>query len=185
VCIFVHDNFKYMKQFRDTPYYVTENGEVYRLWKFKGFKKLKPHLREGYLRVSICKNGKRKIESLNRMIAEVFLPNPNNLPEVNHIDTNKLNNHVSNLEWCTSFHNKEHAKKNNLYKAPNLKGKDHGNSKLTEQDIIWIRKNYIPRHKEFGQYSISLKFNIHQSQISNIVNNKRWKHITPEQSSES
>ena len=74
---------------------------------------LKPSCdRGGYLRVDICKNGVRKIESIHRLVAEAFIPNPNGLPQVNHIDEVKDNNNVENLEWCTREHNINHGKRN-------------------------------------------------------------------------
>ena len=62
--------------------------------------------RHGYCELSLHKNGKEKRFKVHRLVAEAFIPNPNNLPEVNHIDGNKENNHASNLEWCTSKENK-------------------------------------------------------------------------------
>ena len=62
---------------------------------------MKPHDNgKGYLRVQLCKDGKGKWYRINRLVAQAFLPNPNNLPEVNHIDGNPKNNNVNNLEWC-------------------------------------------------------------------------------------
>lgn len=67
---------------------------------------LKPVINgRGYLQVCLCKNGKVKKFTVHRLVAEAFLPNPDNLPEVNHKDENKLNNVVSNLEWCNSKYN--------------------------------------------------------------------------------
>lgn len=63
----------------------------------------------GYLTLRLCKNGKQKYFSVHRLVAQAFLPNPNNLPEVNHKDENKLNNHVENLEWCTSKYNNNYG----------------------------------------------------------------------------
>jgi hypothetical protein len=54
-------------------------------------------------------NGKQKNCRVNRLVAQVFIPNPKQLPEVNHIDGNKDNNHVSNLEWCDRSQNMKHA----------------------------------------------------------------------------
>lgn len=54
----------------------------------------------GYLFVNLCKNGKKKNFRVHRLVAEAFIPNPYNLPEVNHKDENKLNNNAENLEWC-------------------------------------------------------------------------------------
>lgn len=59
----------------------------------------------GYYRVHLYKNNKRKHARINRLVALAFIPNPNNYPMVNHKDENKLNNKVSNLEWCTAKYN--------------------------------------------------------------------------------
>ena len=64
---------------------------------------------KGYLRVQLCKDGKVKNCRINRLVAQAFLPNPNNLPEVNHIDQDKTNNCVENLEWCTTQYNVEYS----------------------------------------------------------------------------
>jgi hypothetical protein len=60
---------------------------------------------KGYLYVSLCKCGKQKRVRVHRLVAEAFIPNQDNLPEVNHKDENKENNAVSNLEWCTNKYN--------------------------------------------------------------------------------
>lgn len=60
---------------------------------------------KGYVMVSLRKEGKSKLCSIHRLVAEAFIPNPNNLPCVNHIDEDKTNNRVSNLEWCTHKYN--------------------------------------------------------------------------------
>ena len=62
-----------------------------------------------YWRVGIQINNKRKCFSVHRLVATAFIPNPNNLPQINHIDGNKDNNHVSNLEWCSTKENINHA----------------------------------------------------------------------------
>lgn len=60
---------------------------------------------DGYLRVTLTKNGKKKTCRINRLVAQAFIPNPDNLPEVNHKDEDKTNNKVENLEWCTRAYN--------------------------------------------------------------------------------
>jgi hypothetical protein len=67
----------------------------------------------GYRQICLCKNGKTKWMMIHRIVAAVFIPNTNNYPEVNHIDENKGNNHVSNLEWCTRDYNNRYS---NVYK---------------------------------------------------------------------
>lgn len=71
----------------------------------------------GYKVVVLNKNGIRKQVLIHRLVAEAFIPNPNNYREVNHKDGNKLNNDVSNLEFCTYSENLKHAYKNNLRKT--------------------------------------------------------------------
>ena len=60
---------------------------------------------KGYLRVKLSKNGKGKNVSVHRLVAEAFIPNPNNLPQINHKDENPKNNNVKNLEWCDNKYN--------------------------------------------------------------------------------
>jgi hypothetical protein len=170
-----------MKQFRDTDYYVTEDGIVYSKKyhpiqnKNCELKKLKPYFGDGYLRNMLYIDGKPKNYSIHRMVAECYIPNPNNLPEVNHDDGDKTNNHISNLYWCTRSNNMKHAHQTGLWDSP--KGESNGKSKLTEEQVKWIRQNYIPRHPEFGTRALGRKFNVKHSIISNIINNKRWRHI--------
>ena len=63
----------------------------------------------GYYAVGLWKDNKQKIEYIHRLVAIVFIPNPNNLSEINHIDGNKTNNKIENLEWCDGSHNVQHA----------------------------------------------------------------------------
>ena len=72
-------------------------------------KYLKPYLVKGYKTVSLCKDGKRYSKQIHRLVAEHFIPNPNNLPQVNHKDGDKLNCYDWNLEWCTQSENTKHA----------------------------------------------------------------------------
>lgn len=67
---------------------------------------LKQHINEhGYLIVALRIDGKTKWYRVSRLVADLFIPNPDNLPEVNHKDENKLNNHANNLEWCNRNYN--------------------------------------------------------------------------------
>lgn len=72
-------------------------------------KTLKPQIKRGYLTVNLYANGNMKTCLVHRLVAEAFLPNPLNLPEVNHKDENKANPCVSNLEWCSSSYNKKYS----------------------------------------------------------------------------
>ena len=78
-------------------------------------RELKLHMRGFYQFVGLYdKEGKRKQYSIHRLVAEMFISNPNNKPQVNHLDGNKLNNYVSNLEWVNNSENQKHAFKNKL-----------------------------------------------------------------------
>lgn len=73
------------------------------LWKGSILKGIK--VRNGYLRISLSKSSKEKQVLIHRLVAQAFIPNPNNLPVINHKDEDKTNNHVENLEWCTRLYN--------------------------------------------------------------------------------
>ncbi len=167
------ENCKIMKQFRDTDYYVTEDGRVIST-KFGKTKELKQQIGpKDYLKTSLYINNKSCTIRIHRLVAECFIPNPDNLPQVNHKDTDKSNNHVLNLEWVTNNENIKHATENGLMR----KGIKHPSSILTEQQVIWIRNNCIPNDKEFGVRPLSRKFNVSKGCIDGIIHNRRWKHL--------
>lgn len=68
--------------------------------------------KKGYLTVDLYKDGKRKIYKVHRLVAQAFIENPNNLPQVNHKDENKKNNAASNLEWCDAKYNINYGTRN-------------------------------------------------------------------------
>lgn len=85
-------------------YAITEDGQVWSYY-LNDYLSLKPD-KKGYVYVKLRdKNGKQKRIAVHRLVAQAFIDNPNNLLEVNHIDENKQNNNVSNLEWCTREYN--------------------------------------------------------------------------------
>ena len=97
-------------------YKVSNTGNIYSVKRrdSRGIKigglTLKPTCcKDGYLKVVLNKNGMRYYKRLHRLVAETFIPNPNNFPQVNHIDEIKDNNNVKNLEWCTSRYNNNYG----------------------------------------------------------------------------
>lgn len=103
--------------------YVIKSNGVHQI---KYGKLLEPHMnKDGYLQCKLCKDGKYKTIRVHRIVASVFIPNPNNLPEVNHKDCNRNNNHVDNLEWSTHKENVAYSTKLGHYKKPI--GKDNWN----------------------------------------------------------
>ena len=86
-------------------YQVSNLGRV-KSFKYGKEKILKPQkLNTGYLSINLCKNGKMKTSRINRLVAEAFLPNPENLSEVDHINSDKTNNCVENLQWISHVEN--------------------------------------------------------------------------------
>ena len=125
--------------------------------------------------VWVC-TGKNKYEQSHRVIAKCFLPNINNYPCVNHKNGIKYDNRVENIEWCTHSENTKHAYETGLERR--VTGTKHHASKLTNEDVIYIRKNYICKDKIFGKRALARKFNVHESTISNIVCYKSYKEVS-------
>lgn len=122
-----------MEEWRDVNgyagvYQVSNLGRV-RSFKSGKWKLLKSRLTpRGYYIVTLYKDGKSTSKWVHRLVAQAFIENPENLPQVNHKDENKLNNEASNLEWCDSKYNNNYGtKKERLRKA--LKGKAGRRSK--------------------------------------------------------
>lgn len=97
-------------------YRISTSGQVYSYPRRGNFGR-EHHLKfridkGGYLRVLLSKNNKSKELLVHRLVAQTFLPNPDNLPEVNHKDENPKNNDISNLEWCTSKYNSNYGTRN-------------------------------------------------------------------------
>ena len=132
--------------------------------------------KRGYARVTLSPN--QNTIAVHRMVAITFIANPDNLPQVNHKDGNKLNNKAENLEWCTNAENMAHAIKIGL--RPDsiyARGESQGNVKLSESDVIAIRKRYIPRHPLHGNNAIAREYGMNPATINEIIHRKIWCHI--------
>ena len=92
-------------------YQISNLGRVKSMSKFAGFSYRKERIlktsldKDGYVKVTLCKNNRTRFLSIHRLLAECFIPNSNNYPQINHKDENKQNNDLSNLEWCTCKYN--------------------------------------------------------------------------------
>ena len=128
--------------------------------------------REGYAFFSLYKEARYKVMYLHRLVAIAFIHNPLNLPQVNHIDGNKLNNCASNLEWVSASDNCRHALETGLYTT--AKGESAGNVTLTESDVLEIRRL---AGSGMMQKDIAAMYPVNRQTITKIVNRQRWRHI--------
>ncbi len=151
------------------------SGQVIRI---KTRKQIQPHPnKKGY--PVVCLKDK-KTKSIHRIVAECFLENPENKPQVNHLDGDKWNNHVSNLEWCTNKENFQHAIETGLLKDNGEKirkhqtGETNSFAKLKKSDVLKIYDLLISGK---GVCAIAKDFGVNHSQISVIKSGKSWKHL--------
>lgn len=129
--------------------------------------------KDGYVKVRLSRNGNDKTVRVHRLVAEAFIPNPLKKETVNHIDGNKQNNNVDNLEWADRSEQMYHAYKHNL-KNP-MAGTKNSNSKLTLEQVQQIRKTYIRNSKECGTVALAKKYGVTNRVIGLIVNKKSYK----------
>lgn len=127
----------------------------------------------GYNVVTLIVEKNRKLCAVHRLVGMAFIPNPGNKPQINHIDCNRRNNHVSNLEWCTNGENQRHAVANGLHRS--LMGDEHSNSKTNSTDVIKIRE--LHRLGDMTNREIGAKFGLTKGHIKQIVSRITWKHI--------
>ncbi|SMD67738.1 NUMOD4 motif protein [Bacillus mobilis] len=167
-------------------YEITEDGRVFRKERTVKTKKqdgsvyyqklkrmeLSQSTASGYSTVSLTRNKYPKPTLVHRLVAKTFIPNPENKPQVNHINGVKTDNRVENLEWVTPKENIDHAEENNLRK--HYKGTEHANSKLNDEDIRKMRNMF---DNGVSQTEISKIFNVGITTIWGIVHRKRWKHV--------
>lgn len=141
----------------------------------------------GYLTVVI----RNKTHMLHRLVAKAFIANVDNKPFVNHKDGNKLNNHVDNLEWCTTAENNKHARDTGLHKQAcghkiqyknsttkqkalcNLKDK----SKLTPDEVCYVRRVHIARSIDFSATALAAQFGTSVAAMSKIIKGQSYSHI--------
>lgn len=171
-----------------TEYYISNKGNVKRIKKdlTKSNKKryyniIKERILKhdtsvnGYHTVHIpLLDGSTKHFRVHRLVAKYFIPNPNNLPDVNHKDGNKNNNDVSNLEWCTAKYNIKHAINIGLWDSKYEIGEKNSNSKLTEAQVLEI-PSLISNGLSSSQ--IADRFGVSKTAINLIKRGKNWKYL--------
>ncbi|HSH51306.1 MAG TPA: NUMOD4 domain-containing protein, partial [Bacteroidales bacterium] len=169
----------------NNDYAISNYGRI-KSWKCKGNKPNKNYLEEegkilktaieghGYKTIGFFKKGIGKTFKIHRLVGEYFIPNPENKPELNHIDGIKTNNFYLNLEWCTAQENQIHAYKTGLQHL----GEKHGRAKIKASDVKLIRKLYSTG--DFYQYELANIFGLGQTQSGRIVRGETWKHLEKE-----
>ena len=168
-----------MEQWKDLPdtdsyYQISTHGRI-RSWKNGSWgRRNNPKImklgycRRGYIRYKFNINGNKTNYSVHRLVAEAFIPNTDNKPQVNHIDGNKENNHVSNLEWVTNQENIDHAHANGLFDYDSVEW--NRPTALTKEVADSIRKLY--KESSLTQRQIADAYLVSQGTIGSITNNK-------------
>ena len=123
----------------------------------------------GYHKIALTLNGKGFCKILSRLVAQAFIPNPENKPQVNHLK-GKDDNRAESLEWSTSKENINHAWETGLSTAK--KGDKHNMAKLTEKEVLEIRAIKGMTKKDIGKL-----YNIGEAAVGKIIYRQRWKHI--------
>lgn len=119
--------------------------------------------------VSLGSRESKKMLKIHRAVAETFLRNPENYPFVNHIDGDKLNNTIDNLEWCTHEQNMKHAKETGLL-IHNI-GEQNAQAKLYEEDVRYIRNS------RRGTKELAKMFSVNKNTVWEIKTNRAWKAV--------
>lgn len=161
----------------ETLYAVTESGEIISLRTGLHIKQSKSTT--GYLRVNLNNKDKGKTRKVHRLVAIHFLENPANLKCVNHKDGNKLNNHISNLEWCDYTHNNRHARQLGLCKTP--KGVDSPRCKPVKRlDTNEVFPSLYEAAKACGKLKQRSSLSNHLAGRRSTFDNAKWKFLEPE-----
>ncbi len=164
------------EEWRDYPNYGNGDYQISTFARIKSLKNgrvkiLKPWFSGEYMQIELCQDGVQKTFQVHRLVAETFIPNSDNLPEVNHRDGRKYNNHVSNLEWVTHAQNMRHAVDTGLQIG--LSGEDNPRAKLIGEQIVYIRENPDGlTGKELAEM-----FGVSEIAVSDIQTGKTYKNV--------
>lgn len=152
-------------------YFINRSGDVYSNYRYK-FAQLKPAINKaGYQQLQLTKNKKQYNKLIHRLVAETFLiQESETYIQVNHKNGDKADNHMDNLEWCTSSINNKHAYDLGLNTCKGLK---NSQVKLTEIEVREIRSLY----PTLSIKDLSVKYRVTYSNIFAIVHGKSWKHL--------
>lgn len=155
----------------------TKNREGARGRHIKGHVLAQHDNSNGYPRCDMNIDGKQRSYLVHRLVAKLFIPNPENKPDVNHKNGNKHDNSVENLEWCTKSENEKHAWKIGLKYDTATKGELHGMHKLSQDDVEYIRKNHVRKGGVLKTRELAKMFNVNPQTITEIVSERIWRSI--------
>lgn len=147
-------------------YSVSDQGEVFN---DKTGHVKKQQIHQGYNNILLWKDGKESYKKVHRLVAEAFIPNPENKPDVNHKNCVKTDNRVQNLEWVTKKENNHHAWQNGLNTI--RYGEETSGAKLDKTQVMVIRDCF---KLGLSNLSIAKYFNVDPSNISHIKRGKSW-----------
>jgi len=150
-----------------TQYFVDKSGAVYYQYQSRFQQMAKQFTNTGYQYIQVG----RHRHLVHRLIAKAYLPNTLNKPCVNHIDGDKKNNHVSNLEWVTYSENMRHAVDTGLWVR---KGSKQNNAKLTEAIVETIKNRLVAG--ETGT-SLAKEYGVAHGRIYDIKHGRSWNHV--------
>lgn len=154
----------------DGLYLVSREGLIYSV---RSCKTMKPKItKDGYCYTAIKRYGKTAWVRFHRIVAEVFIPNPDGLETVNHKDGNKLNNSVDNLEWADRHTQMIHAYAQNL-KRP-MRGENNRCAKLTNKQAEEIRRKYVRQSRLYGTTALAREYGVTNVVIGNIVRGESY-----------
>ena len=146
---------------------ITKKGHIERR-KGRVMSKINSH---GYLRASLKKDNIPKFILIHRLVAEAFIPNPENKPQVNHKDLNKANNRVDNLEWNTALENNKHAQLNRA----NYFGERHCKSKVNNEIVKEMR--YVYRSQLYSMPELAFIYGVSTFAARQIIAGYTWKNV--------
>lgn len=155
---------------RGAVYEITSEGEVFGAYGQPI--SIRPNS-DGYASFTAGKKGNRTREKVHRLVAELFIPNPNNLPEVDHLDGNRMNPSKDNLEWVTHEENIQRAHKKGSYKGRYV-GQDNPKAKLNENLVMQLRSEY---KAGASVKELCDKYGYPWNTIGNAVKGYTWGHL--------
>lgn len=129
--------------------------------------------KSGYYRVRLFQDGKKYSKFVHRLVAKKYIPNPENKPEVNHIDSDRLNNKASNLEWVTASENSKHAFEHGGREP--MRGTLHISSKLTEEDVLEMREIYANTKTSYAE--LGKKFGVSSATCGRVIIGKSYANV--------